>query len=38
VLFKVAEIVEECSFSEYAIDDSLSRLRWIPVAGVDASR
>jgi hypothetical protein len=26
----VAELVEEFSFSEYAIDDSLSRLRWIP--------
>jgi len=26
----VAEIVEEISSSEYAIDDRLSRLRWMP--------
>jgi hypothetical protein len=30
----VAEIVEKFSFSEYAINDSLSRLRWIPGDGI----
>jgi hypothetical protein len=29
----VAEIVEEFSFAEYAIDDRLSRLRWLAAFG-----
>jgi hypothetical protein len=29
----VAEIVKEISSAEYAIDDKLSRLRWIFLAG-----
>jgi DNA primase len=31
VLWRVAEIVDEISSSEYAIDHRLSRLRWKPV-------
>ncbi len=26
----MAEIVKEFSFSEYVVDDNLSRLRWMP--------
>ena len=33
MLWKVAEIVDEISSSEYAIDHRLSRFRWIPERG-----
>jgi hypothetical protein len=31
----VAEIVVEFSWSEYEIDDNLSRLRWIPTVATE---
>jgi Fic family protein len=33
VLWRIAEIVDEISSSEYAIDHGLSRFRWIPLDG-----
>jgi hypothetical protein len=39
VLWRVAEIVDEISSSEYAIDHRLSRLRWKPILfGEDSLR
>jgi hypothetical protein len=34
MLWKVAEIVDEISSSEYAIDHRLSRFRWIPPSSI----